>query len=216
LDENIAYSTIEEYLQRIVDKGIDEIRLFYEGLSKYEELKGEHSMSFYSKVEGIKNSIEDEKDKLGEYIVRVGPALLQKELYIDILKDLEKIAQNLDAAAYRLATLLSRKEEMDEFSHRLLMRITEKLLANMTHIMEALRFLSINPKNSISYCKNVIKIEGEVDELYRQLELRLFERPERNMIYLMLMKDVTDRLEDSVDLQKSIADSINYIAIQRS
>jgi len=48
-----------------------------------------------------KNDIEVSKYRLGEYIFKIREGLLDKDLYIEILNNLEKVAQNLDAATYR-------------------------------------------------------------------------------------------------------------------
>lgn len=213
MEPNIASSNIEEFLQKLLDKVTDEVRLMYEMLSSEKDM--DNPMLAYSRVEKIKSEVEEDKFKLGDYVIRVGPSLLQKELYIDMMKEVETMAQNIDAATYRLSTLLSRGFRIDEMSMMLVKRILEKLIASNTQLMQALTILSTNPKLSQNYCKIVKNIEEEVDDLYRQFELKLFENKDSNMIYLMLMKDVGDRLEDSVDLSRSIADAINYLSSQK-
>ncbi|WP_338600875.1 phosphate transport regulator [Sulfolobus tengchongensis] len=214
MSEGIATLTIEEQLQQISLKLLDEIRVLYEFLSNNNSINA-NAMQVYSKVNGIKNEIETSKYRLGEYIFKIREGLLDKDLYVDILNNLEKVAQNLDAAAYRLGVIFAKQLVIDDVVNRLLIVICEKIIASLTHFIEALRLLSLNPKNSYENAHNVIKIEQEIDELYRSLELTLFEKKIVDFTYVMLLKDIADRLEDSEDLLKNSADNITYIAYER-
>jgi uncharacterized protein Yka (UPF0111/DUF47 family) len=212
MSEGIATLAIEEQLQQISLKLLDETRVLYESLSNNNNV---NAMQIYSKVNGIKNDIEVGKYRLGEYIFKIREGLLDKDLYIEILNNLEKVAQNLDAATYRLSVMLSKQMNIDDVINRLLIVICEKIITSITYFIEALRLLSINPNNSYENARNVIKLEQEIDELYRSLELTLFERKLVDFSYIMLLKDIADRLEDSEDLLKSSADNITYIAYER-
>ncbi|ACP38414.1 conserved hypothetical protein [Sulfolobus islandicus M.14.25] len=212
MSEGIATLAIEEQLQQISLKLLDETRVLYEFLSNNNNV---NAMQIYSKINGIKNDIEVSKYRLGEYIFKIREGLLDKDLYIEILNNLEKVAQNLDAATYRLSVMLSKQMNIDDVINRLLIVICEKIITSITYFIEALRLLSINPKNSYENARNVIKLEQEIDELYRSLELTLFERKLVDFSYIMLLKDIADRLEDSEDLLKSSADNITYIAYER-
>ncbi|QGA54769.1 phosphate transport regulator [Sulfolobus sp. E5-1-F] len=214
MSEGIATLAIEEQLQQISLKLLDEIRVLYEFLSNSNS-GNVNAMQIYSKVNGIKNDIEVSKYRLGEYIFKIREGLLDKDLYIEILNNLEKIAQNLDAATYRLSVMISRQMNIDDVINRLLIVICEKIITSITYFIEALRLLSINSKNSYENARNIIKLEQEIDELYRSLELTLFEKKLVDFSYIMLLKDIADRLEDSEDLLKSSADNITYIAYER-
>ncbi len=203
---------LEERLQQISLKVIDQVRILYELMKSEDNVT---PMQVYSKINGIKNSVETDKFMLGEYIIRVKEGIQDKELYIDILNNLEKISQNLDAASYRLSVLISRGTQIDELMYKLITVIAEKLLASLMHLVESLRLLSVNAQKSVEAARNIIKLEEEVDDLYRSLELKLFEKKYDDLIYVMLMKDVADRLEDSEDMVRDSATSITYIAFGR-
>jgi hypothetical protein len=93
--------------------------------------------------------------------------------------------------------------------------ISEKLLAFLTHLVESLRLLSVNAQKAVDAVRNIMRLEEEVDDLYRSLELKLFERKYDDLIYVMLLKDIADRLEDSEDMVRDSATSITYIAFGR-
>jgi phosphate uptake regulator len=211
---SIANITLEEKLQQITVKLIDETRALYEFLTVDDN--SINPMQIYAKINGIKNSVENEKYLTGEYIIKVREGLDYVDLYIDILNNLEKIAQNIDAATYRLSVLLTRSSKIDNIMHGLIVVMCEKILASLTHLIESIKTLSSNAKKSIESARNILKLEEDVDDLYRNIELKLFEKPHDDLVYVMLMKDIADRLEDSEDLIRDSANSITYIAFSRT
>lgn len=211
---SIANITLEEKLQQITVKLIDETRALYEFLTI--DNNSINPMQIYAKINGIKDSVENEKYLTGEYIIKVREGLDYVDLYIDILNNLEKIAQNIDAATYRLSVLLTRSSKIDSVMHGLIVVMCEKILASLTHLIESIKTLSSNAKKSIESARNILKLEEDVDDLYRNIELKLFEKPHDDLVYVMLMKDIADRLEDSEDLIRDSANSITYIAFSRT
>ena len=210
----IANLTIEEQLQQICSKVLDEIRIFYELLTNQE--LNVNPLQVYSKISSVKDDVEVTKYKLGEYIIRVREAIQDVDLYLEILNNLERSAQNIDAAGYRYSVILSRGNKMDDVTYRLLVVMAEKLMATITQLSESIRLLSVNPNKSLESSKAVVRMEEDVDELYRSFELKLYEKSGNDLVYIMLAKDVADRLEDSEDLLKVSSDTVTYLALERS
>lgn len=200
--------SIEEQLQYIANQILDQLRILYQ---QFTENNANHTQ-VYSKIDGIKSSVEDLKYKLGEYIFRVAEGINNKELYLDILSDFEKISQNISAASYRFGVLNNVIKVYDNVLQNLSITITEKLIAALMNTIEAIRLLSVSSKKASEKARNVIKIEEEVDDLYRNFEVKLFEREQSGIAYILLTKDVADRLEDCADLLRNVANSILYIS----
>lgn len=210
---SIAHITLEEKLQQISIKIIDEVRVLYEFINSENKI---NPMQVYAKVNGIKNNVENEKYLLGEYIIKIKEGLDDKDLYMGILDNLEKIAQNLDAATYRISVLIARNSKIDDIVNKLIITMCEKIIASLAHLIEGFKVLSINAKKSADEARSIMKLEEDVDDLYRNLELKLFEKNYDDLAYIMLMKDIADRLEDSEDLVRDSANYITYIAFGRS
>ncbi len=210
----LANLTIEEQIQQICSKVLDEMRILFELMTS--KTLGGNPLQVYSKINSVKDDVEMAKYKLGEYIMRVREALQDVDLYLDIINNLEKSAQNIDAAGYRYSVMLSREIKIDDVIYRLLVVMAEKLMASITQLSESIRLLSVNPNKSLESSKAIVKMEEEVDELYRSFELKLYEKGNNDLVFMMLAKDVADRLEDSEDLMKVSSDTVSYLAFERS
>ncbi|WP_235185663.1 phosphate transport regulator [Candidatus Acidianus copahuensis] len=167
---SIARMTLEERTQEITLQVIDEIRALYEYLESDDK-----SMKVYGKINGLKNEIENNKYLLGQYIIKIKEGLEDRDLYIDVINNLERISQNIDAAAYRISILIAKNIKVNGILYNLIKTICEKIIASLTHMMEALRMLSVEAKKSIDFARYIIKLEEEVDDLYRNFELKLLE-----------------------------------------
>jgi uncharacterized protein Yka (UPF0111/DUF47 family) len=211
MSQDIAEMVIQEQLQQIIINIMDQVRMFYDSVVN----NNQNVFQVYNKVNGIKNNIENLKSRLSEYIIKVSEGLLMKDFYIDILKNLEKISQNIDAAVYRLGILKQRFSEIEDMLLSLIKSIIEKIINALEYFLHSLKILITNPKISAENARNILKIEEEVDELYRSFELKIFENRKNDLVYIMLMKDVADRLEDIADLLRSCADNIFYLVFQK-
>lgn len=202
--------SIEEQVQNLLNDIIDQLRLLYQQFTE----NNVNNMQVYSKIDGLKTNVENSKYKLGEYIIKVKEGIETAGLYLDILNYLEKISQNLSAVSYRYSVLQTRSKIEDNTIQSLLVTMLEKLIAAASSALESFRLLSINSKKSAEKARNIIKIEEEVDDLYRNFELKLFER-NYELVFMMLIKDIGDRMEDCADLFRDAANEILYISYIR-
>lgn len=202
--------SIEEQVQNLLNDIIDQLRLLYQQFTE----NNVNNMQVYSKIDGLKTNVENSKYKLGEYIIKVKEGIETAGLYLDILNYLEKISQNLSAVSYRYSVLQTRSKIEDNIIQSLLVTMLEKLIAAASSALESFRLLSINSKKSAEKARNIIKIEEEVDDLYRNFELKLFER-NYELVFMMLIKDIGDRMEDCADLFRDAANEILYISYIR-
>ncbi|MEM1626107.1 MAG: phosphate transport regulator [Sulfolobaceae archaeon] len=210
MSQDIAEMVIQEQLQQIVSNIIEQVRI----LKEYIHNSQQDGFQFYIKINGIKSNVELIKTRLSEYIAKISQGLLAKEVYIEILKYLEKISQNIDATAYRLSILRQKSIVIEEVILSLIKSIIEKILESLDKLQFSIRVLLSNPKLSQDSVRGIIKLEEDVDELYRSFELKLFEN-NSNLIYVMLVKDIGDRLEDVADLLRGCADILHYLIFQR-
>ncbi len=82
-------------------------------------------------------------------------------------------------------------------------------------LLEGFRMLSVNPTKTVEHLRQVKALEEDVDDIYRNSELKLFEHS-ADLLTTMLLKDVFDRLEDSSDAMLRVANSLYYISYLRS
>ena len=206
---SIAEINIDEQLFLMLNNLIDGIRVVREQV----ESKG--SGNAFAKVNGLKNANESINMKLANYLVKVKGGLEAYDLYIEIGRLIEKASQNLSAISYRLSLIFMREKDLGDALNMLLTSMIEMVIQQAMALSNAVKMLSISPSKVEEITRNVMKLEEDVDDIYRNSEVKVFEA-NKDLIVTMLLKDVIDRVEDTADLMREIAADLNLVSYLRS
>jgi len=214
--ETLAEMHVIELLQDLVRNTQDALIELSNLVTMY--LKGnlEVVKNRYEKIRGFKGSAENAKSKVLEYVVRVSPSMINKEVYASIASALERVAQLASGIAHRLAIMSSQglKPKPDIIDDVNL--FVEKFMEEFDHFRSSLMMLNVNARRTIEESRKVKALEEEIDEIYRLLKFKLFKVENLNdLIYVMLFKEVTDLIEDSADLIKEASENLAYIALHK-
>ena len=206
---SIAEINVDEQIFRMLNNLIDGIRLIRE------QIEQKTTGNLFAKVDGVKNNNEWLNMNLANYLVKLRESLEAYDLYIEIGRLIEKASQNLSAVSYRLSMIFMKEKDIENALGTLISTMIEKVLQQAIELAEAVKMLSISPKKVEEMARNVMKLEEDVDDIYRNSEVKVFESS-RDLIVTMLLKDVIDRLEDTADLMREIAADLNLVSYLRS
>ncbi len=212
-DESLVEMNIHEMLLNLSGMGLALVREAAKAISSfdYSQLK-----KIYPKLRDSKDRLENTRILFMEYIVRVASTHPQKDLYASLILKIDRIMQRLDGATYRFMVLLEKHGKLEKTTTDILRTLIDRIEKQYDALYNALEKLRYKPKESIIYVENIGKIENEIDEIYRALELEIFEKYSNDIISLMLLKDIADLLEDAADMAKEAGEQIRYIALHKT
>ncbi len=213
--EALAEMHIVELLHSLARNTCDTIREVDVLLNDLSEGKVEIIKAKHPRVRNFKNMSEEMKSRILEYIVRVSPSLINKDIYIKIAYDLEKVAQLMNGITHRLLILASRNLLPTQRIGRNMSDFMKTLIEEFEILRKAILMITVNPRKTIDDCKSVFKIEDELDDRYRALEVELYETQQDNLLLVMLLKEIIEMMEDSADLTKDAAEHLMYIAMHK-
>jgi len=213
--EALAEMHIVELLHNLARTTSDTIREVDTLLNDFSDGKIEIIKVKHPRVRNYKNMSEEMKSRILEYIVRVSPSLINKDIYIKIAYDLERVAQLMNGITHRLLILASRNLLPSQHIGKDMSDFMKTLIEEFEVLRKALLMLTVNPRKTIDDCKNVFKIEDELDDKYRSLEVKLYETQRDNLLLVMLLKEIIELMEDSADLTKDAAEHLMYIAMHK-
>jgi len=209
MPDRISEINVDERFIEMLNNVLDGVRTLREAVANGV------SGNAFAKINAIKDAVERANFELGSYLMKIRDALEAYDLYMMVGDNIERIAQNLSAAAYRTSMLLSKNYQMPEVLKVLALSMLDKLISQTMSLIEGFRLLSVSPNKTADVLRNVKSLEEDADDLYRNTELKLFESS-TDLLTAMLIKDVIDRLEDSADAMLRIANSLYYISYLRS
>lgn len=213
--EALAEMHIVELLHSLVRNTYDTVREVDTLINDLSEGKIEIIKAKHHRVRNYKNRSEEMKSRILEYIVRVSPSLINKDIYIKVAYDLERVAQLMNGISHRLLILASRNLLPAQDIGKGMLDFMKTVIDEFEVLRKAILMLTVNPRKTIDNCKNVFKLEDQLDDMYRYLEVKLYETQKDNLLLIMLLKEIIDIMEDSADLIKDAAEHLMYIAMHK-
>lgn len=169
----------------------------------------------YERVELLKNTSEELKAKAIEYLVRVTPGLVNKDIYKAIILALDRVAQSMDAAVYRAKILAIRHKEVKESLGESLTELLQHLTKEYSEVVSGIRMLAVNPQNVLKHVNEALKVEETIDGMYRDLEIKVYDELSDDIPALMITKELVDILETCADLIREVAENLRYLALHK-
>ncbi len=216
LETSLAEMSLTEQLLALARNVNDAIRDAINAVVDFTDGNYEAVRQRASKVRGYKNGAERVKDNIIYYLARLSYFLPLHDIYRQMVLQLDRIAQNSDAIAYRLSVLVSEANPKISKSFASKLSSMANLVSNeYSSLLTAIRLLQENPRRSIDEAKRTMSIEEEVDQKYRELELAVITELKDDMVSLMLLREIIDLIEDTADVIKDTAENILYLALYK-
>lgn len=194
----------------------DEINELYLMMRNYNNVESAELSKHYDKVRGIKNKGEELVVLTLEYLVRSSEVAYYSSSYINIVKILDRVLQQIDAVAYRVYLahenkIILYKDVLDTF-----IRIIDLEKKEIEKLEEALLKIRLSPKVVLEVVNNVFSIEEDIDNIYRKSLFEIYSRYSGYITALLIFKDIFEHLEDISDFIKSAGEEIRYLALSRA
>ncbi len=212
--QSIAESNISESLRRQIVSFTTLARTLLEIIDVFKEGKMYFVEKRYELLRHQKDEIENESISLTEYIVKVAPGLLNKELYVFVLNDLVRASEHIEAAAFRVLLLSNGKgsELMEKFYDKVTSMISD--LISMASTVESMVMKINNTKAVSQLYRDIVKLEVSIDETYRELGLETLKYLEDGISRFILIREMIDKIESAADLLKRMGAYIRVISLQ--
>ncbi|MGC8661355.1 MAG: DUF47 domain-containing protein [Nitrososphaeria archaeon] len=164
-----------------------------------------------AKIEQIRLDIKGSRRALTRGLAEMGSMIMNKEDIMRAAYEIEELVDLIDGTAFRVKQVdvkAVRKAGIEPDITQLL----DKLVEIMIKMNEMVRVLQMNSEKASELLPAVETAENEIDQIYRQLLLNVFEGVS-DIKFLILIKDILERLDRIADLSLSIADNIVIVSI---
>jgi len=215
LESSIAEMNLSEQLQKILSTVDSERKRVEEIILNMREGKYELMKRGYEYVKQLKDEAQKLREGAMEYVVRVSPALLTKELYIYSLSHLDRLIQIIDSIAYRLSILAESGIELDGGTKEWIIEMSSKSLGMVADLFQESKLLSTNARMIIEVHEGINSREEEIDQIYRGLVLEIIRKYSKDVFSLMLLKEIVDLVEDLADIIREASHDFKYLALYK-
>ena len=161
-------------------------------------------------------SCEDEVDKarrlVSQELAEIGAILLSREDFLRFTNLTSEIADFSEGIAFRLVEIMEHNWNVPMDIKRDLLKLSEAVLDTVLRLRETMMVLSYGSAKTMEKAKDVEVGERVVDELYRELEIKLLSS-KIDFPALILLRDILQLLEDSADKAEDAADAARILSL---
>jgi len=209
----------EEQIRRLVlDIGQEHIRRILEAVreltnmvSEFADQNPKEMDSRIARIKTLKDEAAEQKRVLIIQLAESGMLLLNREDFLHLAMQMGEIVDYCEGAAYRVNYMTKHKVDVSEDVRQGILSLSKNVLRTVTNLRETVLSLSYNRQRALDMAQNVEVAEYAVDELYRELEFKIFEsKLETRTILLLwslagLLEDMSDKAEDAIDSIRILA-----------
>ncbi len=214
---SLAESSLSEHLFGLAREVEDLVTQLPNVVSYLVEGDTSSMQSLYMKIRGEKDRVELMKDEALYYLARIGTLLLTTNIYKDSFIALARVATNIDGMAYRAMLVLEngflRLPPMITTSLQDIVRVFVDQYRSLSY---SIRLLHESPDKAYESTAKVFNLEEEIDQQYRQLSLNVYKAFKNEVVALLLLKDLTEMLEDTADLVRDVAENVRFLSLYRA
>jgi predicted phosphate transport protein (TIGR00153 family) len=158
---------------------------------------------------------EEEVDKarrlVSQELAEIGAILISREDFLRFTNLTSEIADFSEGIAFRLVEMMDHSWNVPGEIKKELLKLSEAVLDTVLRLRETMMVLSYGSAKTMEKAKDVETAERVVDDIYRELEIKLLSS-KLDFPPMILLRDVLQLLEDSADKAEDAADAVRILS----
>ena len=212
-NQSIAEMNLIEQLTGIIDTIEKASQRLGDMLKALEEEKYELVKKGYEFVRAVKEEAQEKKEQAMEYLVRISPNLMYKEIFMLTLNHLDTLSQLIDELAFKISVVAGFGLKCNNLD-----KITE-MFSDIREMLVLLRQesknLNINPRQSLEQHDKIKTLEDKTDNNYRKLDEIILGNNPMSITEALILRDVITLIEEVADKIRETSYGLKYIALHR-
>lgn len=171
----------------------------------------EKARQFFTEIRGGEDEVDKARRLVSQELAEIGAILLSREDFLRFTNLTSEIADFSEGIAFRLVEIMEHNWNIPMDIKKDLLKLSEAVFEAVLKLRETAMVLSYGSTKAMEKAKDVEVAERVVDELYRELEIKLL-NSKLDFPALILLRDVLQLLEDSADKAEDAADAARILS----
>jgi len=158
---------------------------------------------------------EEEVDSARRIVSRelaaIGAILISREDFLRFTNLTSEIADFCEGIAFRLVEILEKNWQVPKEIKEGLLKLSEGVFETVSKLRETTMTLSYGSTKTLEKAREVEVAEQAVDDLYRELEIKIISS-RMEIPVLLLLRDIIQLLEDAADKAEDAADAARVLS----
>jgi predicted phosphate transport protein (TIGR00153 family) len=171
----------------------------------------ERAKQLFNEIRSGEDEVDNARRLVSQELAEIGAILLSREDFLRFTNLTSEIADFSEGIAFRLVEIMEHNWNVPMDIKKDLLKLSETVLEAVLKLRETTMVLTYGSSKAMEKAKDVEVAERAVDELYRELEIKLL-NSKLDFPALILLRDVLQLLEDSADKAEDAADAARILS----
>jgi len=202
-----ALSVCQDHLRKVVDisrKIAQLVDCFVKGDKA-------SAKQLYAEILSLGDEIDSAKRVVAQELAEIGAILMNRDDFLRFTDLTSEIADFCKGIAFRLIEMMERKWDIPQDIRKGLANLSGAMFDSVSKLREAIFTLNYGTSKVLEKVKDVEIAERVVDDLYRELEIKIL-NSKMDLPALLLLRDVIQLFEDAADKVEDAADASRILA----
>jgi predicted phosphate transport protein (TIGR00153 family) len=203
-----ALNVCQEHLRKVLDV----TRKVPQIIDCFNRNDKEKARQLFNEIKAGEDEVDKARRLVSQELAEIGAILMSREDFLRFTNLTSEIADFSEGIAFRLVETLEHNWNVPGDIKKDLLRLSESVLETVLRLRETMMVLSYGSGKAMEKAKDVEIAERAVDEIYRELEIKLLSS-KLEFPALILLRDVLQLLEDSADKAEDAADAARILSL---
>jgi len=171
----------------------------------------ENARRLFNEIRSNEDEVDNARRLVSQELAEIGAILLSREDFLRFTNLTSEIADFCEGIAFRLLEIMEHDWDVPMDIKDGLLKLSEAVFETVLRLRETMMVLSYGSAKAMEKAKDVEAAERVVDELYRELEIKIL-NSKLDFPALILLRDVLQLLEDSADKAEDAADAARILS----
>jgi len=164
----------------------------------------------HTEIRKAEEEVDIARRTVAQELAEIGAILLSREDFLRFTNLASEIADFCEGIAFRLLEIMERGWKVPSDIKKGLAKLTDAMFETVSKLRETAMTLNYGATKASEKAREVEVAERVVDDLYRELEVKIL-NSEIEIPTLLLLRDVIQLLEDSADKAEDASDAARIL-----
>lgn len=165
----------------------------------------------FTEIKGLEKNVDGARRVVAQELAEIGAILISREDFLRFTNLTSEIADFCEGIAFRLIQIIERGWNIPADIKNGLIKLSEATFQTVSKLRETALTLTYGSAKALEKAREVEVAERIVDDLYRELEMKII-NSQLEIHVLLLLRDITRFLEDAADKAEDAADVARILA----
>ncbi len=165
----------------------------------------------FAEIRKIEEEVDRARRMVSQELAQIGAILINREDFLRFTNLASEISDFCGGLAFWLLSIIEHEWKVPSDIKQDLVKLSEATLDTVIKLRETAMTLSYGSEKTLEKAKEVETAERIVDEVYRELEVKIINRNLEIQV-MLLLRDITQLLENAADKAEDASDAARILS----